>query len=449
MQRWALLGLLLLLTSCGGGTGGSGSPVVASGPVTDFGSIVVTGITFDTEDATITVNGQPGSEADLRLGHVVTVRGKLDPGGTVGTAETVAFESNLRGPIDSIDTDDNSLVVLGQLVLVDEATQFGETPLNALVIGNVVEVSGFPDAERVVRATRIDKTQEVFVPGIEIEVEGPITRLNRTNQTFRVNMLQVDFSMAELLNLPGNRLRNGQFVEVKSRRNIGNMNGVLVLVADSITGKDVGIQGEPGDAVEFQGIVTRGLSADNTFEVNGQTVRLTDDTVFEVGAPDNITVDVRIEVEGVFDADGIIIAQEVELGTGVEIQGTITRGLAADNTFEVNGQAVRFTEDTVFEGGTADDIAIDVPVEVEGAFDAEGVLVAAIIDFFVDIEGTITQVISADTFEVNGQQRVRFTDDTVFEGGTADDIAIGVPVEVEGRFDAGDVLVATEIEFLE
>ena len=96
MQRWALLGLLLALTSCGsGGTGGSGSPVVASGTVTDFGSIVVTGITFNIEDATIPVNGQPGSAADLRLGHVVTVRGTLDPGGTVGTAESVVFTSNV------------------------------------------------------------------------------------------------------------------------------------------------------------------------------------------------------------------------------------------------------------------------------------------------------------------------------------------------------------------
>jgi hypothetical protein len=450
IKRWVLLGFLLLLTSCGsgGGTGGSGSPVVASGPVTDFGSIVVTGITFNTEDATITVNGQPGSETDLRLGHVVTVRGTLDPGGTVGTAETVAFESNVRGPIDSIDLDNSSLVVLGQFVLVDAATQFGATPLNALVVGNVVEVSGFLDAEGVLQATRIDKTQDVFVPGIEIEVEGPITRLRRTNQTFMVNMLQVDFSMAQIFTLSGNRLRNGQFVEVKSRRNILHMNGILVLVADSVTVKDTRIQGDPGDTVELQGIVTR-VSADRrTFEVNGQAVRLTDETVFEVGTAANIVVDVGIEVEGIFDADGVIIAQEVELGTGVEIQGTITRALSDDNTFEVNSQRVRFTDDTVFAGGTEADLAIGVPVEVEGAFAADGVLVAAVIEFFVDIEGIITQIISEDTFAVNGR-RVRFTDDTVFAGGTEADLAIGVPVEVEGRFDAEDILVATEIEFLQ
>jgi hypothetical protein len=153
-----------------------------------------------------------------------------------------------------------------------------------------------------------------------------------------------------------------------------------VLIADRVEVKDVVVRGNPGELVEIQGIVTRGLTG-NTFEVNGQTVRLTSDTVFEVGKPDNITVDVRIEVEGVFNADGIILAEEVELGTGIEINGTVTRGLGADNTFEVDGQTARLTDDTVFVGGTATDIAIGVPVDVEGFIDEEGVLVATEVDF--------------------------------------------------------------------
>jgi hypothetical protein len=109
---------------------------------------------------------------------------------------------------------------------------------------------------------------------------------------------------------------------------------------------------------------------------------------------------------------------------------------------------VRFTLDTVFEGGTAADLAVDVPVEVEGFFATDGVLVATEINFLIDLEGIITRVTSADTFEVNGQP-VRFTPDTVFEGGTAADLAVDVPVEVEGFFATDGVLVATEIEFLQ
>jgi Domain of unknown function (DUF5666) len=136
------------------------------------------------------------------------------------------------------------------------------------------------------------------------------------------------------------------------------------------------------------------------------------------------------------------------LGTGVEIQGTITRGLSADNTFEVNGQTVRLTPAIVFVGGTAADIAVGMHVEVEGTFAADGVLDTAVVDFTVDIEGSITRDLSADdTFEVDGQV-VQLTPATVFEGGTAADIAVDVRVEVAGRFDAENRFVAAEIEFL-
>jgi type IV secretory pathway VirB3-like protein len=440
IKRWVLLGLLLVLMSCSGGTGGSGSPVVAVGTVTEIGSVVVNGIKFDTAGASIILNGQQGSEADLQVGQVVTVRGRLAPSGVTGIAETVIFENNAKGPIDSIDLATARLVVLGQTVLVDEATQFGDTPLSELGVGDVVELSGFTDAEGALRATRVENTPDT----LEIETSGTISALNEVNQIFILHeLLVVDFSMAALINVPGNQLRNGQFVEVKSSQNV--MDGVLI--ADRVEVKEVVVRGNPGELVEIQGIVTRGLAADNTFNVNGQTVRLTSDTVFEAGKPDNIAVDVRIEVEGVFDAAGIIIAEAVELGTGVEINGTVTRGLATDNTFEVDDQPVRLTPDTVFVGGTASDITVGVPIEVEGAFDNTGVFVAAVVDFFDDLEGTITQGLTGDTFAVDDQP-VRLTPDTVFVGGTASDIAIGVPVEVEGFLDEEGVLVATEVEFI-
>jgi hypothetical protein len=42
---------------------------------------------------------------------------------------------------------------------------------------------------------------------------------------------------------------------------------------------------------------------------------------------------------------------------------------------------------------------------------------------------------------------VRLTPDTVFVGGTATDIAIGVLVEIEGFIDEEGVLVAIEVDF--
>ncbi len=55
--------------------------------------------------------------------------------------------------------------------------------------------------------------------------------------------------------------------------------------------------------------------------------------------------------------------------------------MTAPHLFEVNGQPVRLTPNTVFEGGTAADLALNVPVEVTGFFDGEQVLVATEIEF--------------------------------------------------------------------
>lgn len=448
LARWALLGLLLGLMSCGGGIGGTGitdqpgTSAVVVGAVTRVDSLVVDGITFDTTDAAITLNGQRGVLAELQVGQVVTVRGTLAPSRVVGTAATVAFASIAQGPIARIDSTTNRLLVLGHLVRVDDTTQFGTTPFGALVVGNIVELSGFTDAAGVLRATRVAKIQEAFAPGTVLKSTGTITHLDVAQRTFTLQMLRIDFSAAKLLNLPGNQLRNGQMVSVTSGRDIADG----VLVAESVTGEAADVQGTPGQTVELQGIVTRVTAAD-TFEVNGQLVRLTPVTVFTGGTAGNIEVNVRLEVEGLLTADGSIIAEEVDLSAGVERQGIITRILAAD-TFEVNGQPVRLTPSTVFTGGTRANIALNAPVEVEGLFAADGVLVATEINFRVEIQGRISRIMTADLIEVDGQA-VQLTLGTTFEGGTVDDLVVNVSVEVEGFLTANGVLVAAEVKVLQ
>jgi hypothetical protein len=90
-----------------------------------------------------------------------------------------------------------------------------------------VEVSGFEDADGALRATRVDKLQDAFTPGTQIEVEGTVANLDKAHQTFTLSMLQVDFSAAQLISLPAGQLRNGQAVNVKSSRDIAD--GVLVV----------------------------------------------------------------------------------------------------------------------------------------------------------------------------------------------------------------------------
>jgi len=62
-----------------------------------------------------------------------------------------------------------------------------------------------------------------------------------------------------------------------------------------------------------------------------------------------------------------------------------------------------------------------------------------------EIEGFVTSLTSTSDFIV-GNQRVVTTTSTIFEGGVAGDIAVGVKLEVEGVL-AGGVLTASKVEF--
>jgi len=129
------ISLSAMLSGCsGGGGGGSSTPpattstpatttpaVVSSGAITQFGSVILNGIEFDTTQAEIRVEDQIVREDELRIGMRVTVEGARDNNGA-SRATRVVFRKNVEGLIDSIDVVNNTLVVLGQTVLVDGLT---------------------------------------------------------------------------------------------------------------------------------------------------------------------------------------------------------------------------------------------------------------------------------------------------------------------------------------
>jgi uncharacterized Zn-binding protein involved in type VI secretion len=145
-----------------------------------------------------------------------------------------------------------------------------------------------------------------------------------------------------------------------------------------------------------------------------------------------------------------------------EIAGIITAALNGNNVFEIDGQPVRITPDTQFEGGTATDLVVGASAEAEGVLDMDGVLVAMEVEIGDDgedddgddaaeceedeIAGIITAALNGNNvFEIDGQP-VQITPDTQFEGGTATDLVVGANAEAEGVLGADGVLVAAEVE---
>ncbi len=174
--------LVALLVACGGGGGGDntvagidrGGIVTSVGTITGFGSVHVNGVRYVTTGATFTVDDNPGSESDLRVGQVVRIEGRIEQDGINGTATRVIFDDEVEGPVQAIDLASARLVVLGRTVQVGAQTSFDDSivprSLEGLEIGDRVEVSGRVASTGVVEATRI----ELKSAQASVEVKGTV-----------------------------------------------------------------------------------------------------------------------------------------------------------------------------------------------------------------------------------------------------------------------------------
>ena len=198
----------------------------------------------------------------------------------------------------------------------------------------------------------------------------------------------------------------------------------------------------------------------NHWTVMGQTVLVDDQTRFE----NNIVPGVNefAEVHGLVNADGVIAAGFIEKKTAplpaFEVKGFVKNHNDALKTFDIGALTVNYN------GAIITDIPATTSwngllVEAKGStctgtVPVCGTLIATKVEpngpqmqdaAEFEIEGFVTKINSPADFVV-GNQRVVTTASTLFEGGVAGDIAVGVRLEVEGML-AGGVLTASKVEF--
>ncbi len=289
-----------------GGITGSGG--IAFGSITTFGSIVVNGVHYDTANTTFTIDGNAVTEGDLKVGQVVLIQGTIDDNSTSGTADSVMSDDIVTGPVDSINIPLNQLVVMGQLVFVGADTSFDDNispaSLAGLGAGDIVEVSGFFTADGDIGATRIEKKPT----GTQFEAHGTVSNLDFANFMFSINGLVVDYSSATLNDFPGGQISDGDFVEAKG----ASLGGSGQLLADVVELETVGITGDDGDHVEVEGFITRFVS-ETDFDVSGILITTTGGTVFEGGVAADLGLNIKVEVEGALDANGVLVAEKVDI----------------------------------------------------------------------------------------------------------------------------------------
>ncbi len=307
-----VLAMATALTACGGDGSTSTSTDPSVGAISGFGSIIVNGVRYETENSRI-VSADDGSlivdrpsDNQLRqylgLGQIVAVRGSRSDSSN-GVANSISVDNELVGAITQVSAAEGSFVALGQTVTVtrntiiddsiiervrggeiDNDLPFGnlsETLDQLLRAGMLVEVNGFPTGNGL-EASRIEDVDNRDRIGVgnrnagEGEVKGFVRNLN--GGQFEINSLTVTFDTSDLDDNFGNTgLVEGQFVEVK-----GNAISETAIDATRIEREDdfsSSNSSSRSNGNEVVGVVSN-VTADS-FVINGRTVRVNANTLID------------------------------------------------------------------------------------------------------------------------------------------------------------------------
>jgi hypothetical protein len=384
MGKTLALVAALVLVSCGvdqvAGIQGTGSPVASStsvGPITGFGSIIQDEVKYASGSAQIRIDEQPGTEAQLRVGQIVTIKGSVNADGISGTATEVTFNADLRGAVSKIDASGRSFTVLGQTARVDDGTLFDESiqpaALEGLQPGALVQVSGTMNSAGEIVASRVDLADAAA----SLQVKGLVKSLDTVARTFSINALLVDYSSIS----PGDGLANASTVIVR-----GTLSNPTTLVATRV--QVLGSLGvAANDPGRVQGLITA-FTSNADFTVDRQRVSTNASTQFELGGV-ALGLDVPVKVRGTFNASGVLVASRVEVKTrtlGI-VRGLVDTVSSASNTLTILGVSVDTNGATSLEDKSTQrlrtfsmaDVRTGDYVEVRGASGANGRLVATLV----------------------------------------------------------------------
>ncbi len=369
-----------LLGACFGGggssgdsdtTAGIGGTGIVFGRITGFGSVWVNGRRFDIDGSEIIVDGESGTQNDLKLGMVVKLDVETENGRFAGVAGRVEFDDVIEGPVNGVPMEVGSgvkeLVILDQTVTIDATrTLFEGTGYGTIMDGDVVEVSGFRTKADKIVATYVRKVGHISNPPIEVELRGQVDTVI-PNVSFKINDV--------LINYPG-AITQGMFVEVEGTFVTHlEVNAVEVEQEDEDFGDNV-------DDISLHGVVSQynpppadGLAK---FFVNGQLVDASTAELEPADLESLMQNGLEVEVEGEI-VDGVLIAEELELSADSELRTTVFSVDTGSNSFVVEYPGlgtvlVNTSAQTLFEDDTAaavpnfslDDLDPGDFVEVEG-----------------------------------------------------------------------------------
>lgn len=387
-----------LLVACGGGgsestSAAAATPATAStttpgtatvagvadtysqGAISGFGSIVVGGVRFDDSSASVTdEDGVSHNRSALKLGMSVQVNaGVVTRSSVAGSssassvAKSIRFGSEMLGPVSSINSAANTLVVLGQTVTLTSATVFDDSlvgGLAALTTGTVVEVHGIRDTTTGnTVATRIEPKASATA----YRLRGTVGALDSTGKTFKIGSETVNY--AAVAPAPTGLL-DGQTVRVLLQTTQASGAWVATALRNGTRVPDATTVRE----AHVEGLITAYTSA-TEFTVNGLRVDASNASFPDGTAA--VLLGARVEVTGSV-SNGKLVATQVEMEDvrdhgrrGMELHGDITSIDTAAKTFVLRGVTASYSGTVTYKNGLEADLAAGKAVEVKGVLSAD------------------------------------------------------------------------------
>jgi hypothetical protein len=186
----------------------------------------------------------------------------------------------------------------------------------------------------------------------------------------------------------------GDHVQARGEMDGSTLVAVEIKVQDRGGDNDGDDDDDDGDETELEGMIS-GLSSTGTcpvvtFMIGSTKVTTSASTTFDDVSCANLANNARVEVDGIKQADGSVLATRVELESGPdEVEGTVFEssgsGSCPSATFKVGATAnsatkVTTTNSTTFSGVSCATLTNGAKVEVEGNKQGDGSITAASVE---------------------------------------------------------------------
>ena len=340
----------LAFAGCGGGSSSStgsttGAGVKHTGVITGFGSVFVNGVEYETASSSVTLDGVAGKDSNLKIGMVVTVEGSVNKDGLHGTASSINYADELEG------------IVTGTPNIAADGTG------TLTVMGQIVTID----------AATVFESKVTLIASIGDVVAGNIVEIS------------------------------------------GYSSGTGAILATRVEVKKAKLEAD--EEIEVKGVIADLNTTAQTFMLGALMVHygtakiehtLADGLYVEVKSTEapvnNMLMNptkVEVEGDGKKGVDG-------KSGDEFELEGVVSSVNSAKTEFVLDGQTVLVDSGTAFKNGSVDGIVVNAKLEVEGALNADGKLVADEIKFrhesSIEIEAGLAAVdATAGTITVLGQ----------------------------------------------